>query len=323
MLSRVGIICFAASYAIVLALEISRLAFRSGVRGAAMIAWAAAGLLAHSIYLVNRAASGSGAPLSSWQDWFLVAAWFLMLAYLYFVFYHPRNTLGIYLVPLVLGLIGTAWFVVSPEPFARQPASQVWGGIHGASVGLAATALLLGFAAGLMYLRQDHRLKHKIPPGQGLKLPSLEWLQNAAVRSMVVADVMLGIGVLTGMILNRIDRPTAEDRLNWSDPIVLGSTLMFFWLLFAVHISYLLRRARRGKVVAFLAVLNLLIFAIVLSAGLMRNSKHGKGQEGGRRKGEGGIANCKLNDRNHFSSSQLKPPTIYSFPLLPSSFRLP
>ena len=49
MLSRVGIICFAASYAIVLAMEVSRLLFRSGIRGAIMLAWAGAGLFAHTV----------------------------------------------------------------------------------------------------------------------------------------------------------------------------------------------------------------------------------------------------------------------------------
>ena len=96
MLSHVSILCFAASYLIVLALEISRLVFRSGVRGAFMLGWAAAGLLAHSIYLYYKADGSSGVPLSSWRDWFVVAAWFLMVVYLYLVFYHPRNSLGIF-----------------------------------------------------------------------------------------------------------------------------------------------------------------------------------------------------------------------------------
>ena len=274
MLSRVSIICFAASYAIVLALEISRLVFRSGVRGAFLVGWAAAGLLAHSIYLYNEAVSSAGVPLSSWRDWFLVAAWFLMIVYLFLFFYHPRNMLGVFLLPLVLGFVGMAWFV-GKEPFARHPASQIWGGIHGASIGLAAVAMLVGFASGLMYFRQNHRLKHKTPPGKGLKLPSLEWLERAGVKSMVVATVMVGIGVLTGMLLNLIDRRTPEDRLRWFDPLVLGTTLMFFWLLFAVHVAYLFRRARRGRIVAYLAILSFVILVVVLAAGLLLNSRHG------------------------------------------------
>ena len=55
MLSGVSTICFAASYAVALALEISRLLFRSGVRGAVMLGFAAAGLVAHTAFLYYRA----------------------------------------------------------------------------------------------------------------------------------------------------------------------------------------------------------------------------------------------------------------------------
>jgi ABC-type uncharacterized transport system permease subunit len=310
MLSHIHILCFAASYLIVLALEISRLVFRSGVRGAIMVGWAAAGLLAHSIFLYNQAVTSAGPPLSSWRDWFLVAAWFLMIVYLYLIYSLPRNTLGVFLLPLVLGLIGMAWFVVSPEPFARKPASQIWGSIHGASIGLAVTAMLFGFASGLMFLRQDHRLKQKIPPGRGLKLPSLEWLHHTTVRSLVASTVLVGIGVLTGMLMNLIDHRPPDERLRWFDPLVLGTTLLFFWLLFAVHVSYLFRRTRRGRIVAYLAVLSFLILVIVLTAGWLLNSQHGGTKaEGDGMKGEVGwgkadasianrqlqITNCKLN----------------------------
>ncbi len=104
MLSRVGIICFAASYAIVLAMEVSRLLFRSGIRGAIMLAWAGAGLFAHTVYLYYRAANTTGVPLSSWRDWCLVAAWALMAVYLYLLYFHPRTSIGLFLLPIVLGL---------------------------------------------------------------------------------------------------------------------------------------------------------------------------------------------------------------------------
>ena len=95
MLSGVGIICFAASYAVTLALEVSRLLFRSGVRGAVMIGFAGAGLVAHSAYLYYQAQSAHGSPLSSEHDWYLIAAWVLVVVYLYLVCYHPRTAFGL------------------------------------------------------------------------------------------------------------------------------------------------------------------------------------------------------------------------------------
>ena len=75
LVSGISVTCFAASYAVAWALEISRLFFRSGVRGAVMIGFAAAGLLAQTLYLAYRAAQAPASPLSSNFDWCLLAAW--------------------------------------------------------------------------------------------------------------------------------------------------------------------------------------------------------------------------------------------------------
>ena len=54
-LSGISIVCFAASYAVALGCEASRLLFRSGVRGMVMVGFAAAGLIAHTLFLLWRA----------------------------------------------------------------------------------------------------------------------------------------------------------------------------------------------------------------------------------------------------------------------------
>ena len=46
MLLRVTITCFAASYLVALILEVTRLLFRSGIRGATLLIFAGAGLFA-------------------------------------------------------------------------------------------------------------------------------------------------------------------------------------------------------------------------------------------------------------------------------------
>ena len=191
MLSGVTILCFAASYSVALVLEVSRLLFRSGVRGAVMLGFAGAGLLAHTAFLYHEAVNTTGTPLSSERDWCLVAAWVLAVVYLYLLCYHPRNSFGLFLLPLVLALIAAGRFLAEPEPFAREPASKVWGMLHGSSIVLAAVAVLVGFAAGLMYFGQAWRLKHKLPPGRGLRLPSLEWLARTNHRAIVVSVIML------------------------------------------------------------------------------------------------------------------------------------
>jgi ABC-type uncharacterized transport system permease subunit len=275
MLSRVGIICFAASYAIVMAMEVSRLLFRSGIRGAMMIAWAGAGLFAHTVYLYYRAVNAAGAPLSSWQDWCLTAAWALAAAYLYLLFFHPHTSIGLFLLPIVLALIATAAFFADSTPFAREPASKVWGAIHGASLVAAAVSMLLGLAAGVMYLWQTRRLKQKRPIWQGLRLPSLEWLQRINHRAIIIALIMLGIGVLGGMVLNSINSRPKQYRLPINDPLVLSTLIMFLWLSAAVVVSLAFKSARQGRKVVYLTLMSFVFLAAALIVGLSLGTQHG------------------------------------------------
>jgi ABC-type transport system involved in cytochrome c biogenesis permease subunit len=275
MLSGVSIICFAASYGVTLALEVTRLFFRSGIRGAIMVAFAGAGLFAHTVYLYYRAVSATGSPLSSRQDWCMVAAWVLAVTYLYLMYYHPKAPFGLFILPLVLGLIAAGTYLADPEPFPREPASRVWGTIHAVSILLATVAVLVGFAAGLMYLGQARRLKHKLPPQRALRLPSLEWLQRANSRAIGIAVLMLGAGILSGAILNLIDyRPEAE-RLPWSDPVVLSTLLMFVWLVLCTGVGLFYRPAREGHRVALFTLFTFVFLAVALALVLLGKTQHG------------------------------------------------
>lgn len=274
MLSGVGIVCFASSYAVTLALELTRLLFRSGVRGAIMLGFASAGLVAHTAFLAHRAARAVGSPLSSQQEWYLIAAWVLVVLYLYLMYYHPRAAFGVFLLPLALALIGVGALLADAQPFAREPASKVWGTIHGASLLLATVAVLVGFAAGVMYLGQASRLKRKRPPLPGLRLPSLEWLQRANSRALGIAVIMLGIGILSGVILNMIRFDSPADRVPWNDPFVVSTVLMFVWLLLSTVLGRFYRPAREGHRVAYATVVSLLFLILALSVGVLVDTQH-------------------------------------------------
>ena len=271
MFSGVGIVCFSASYAVALAMEVSRLLFRSGIRGIAMLGFAGAGLAAQTIYLYYRFAESLGHPLSSEHDWFLIAAWILVLVYLYLVYFHPRQAFGLFLLPLVLGLIGIATWFADYE--SRESASRAWGILHGSALLLGVVAVLVGFMAGLMYFRQTRRLKLKLPPGRGIQLPSLEWLQRANSRAIIVSVLALGVGNLSGMVLNR-NQPAA-DRLQWCDPTVLSTQLLFLWLLGTAVAGLFYKPARQGRKVAYLTIASFLFLVITLGAGLLLDTGHG------------------------------------------------
>jgi ABC-type uncharacterized transport system permease subunit len=278
MLSGIGIVCFAGSYAIALLLELTRLLFRSAIRGALMLGWAGAGLFAHTVYLYYQATSGRGLPLSSERDWYLLAAWALVAVYLYLTYFHPQTTFGPFLLPLVLALVGIAAFFADPQPCAREPASHVWGAIHGISILLAVVAILVGFAAGLMYLHQAYRLKHKMVPRRGLRLPSLEWLHRANSRAMVIAAIMLGIGLASGSILILVRAAPPAERLPWSDPLILSTLLTFLWLVVSLCFTAFYKPLRQGPKVVYLTVVSLALLVVALSVGLSLRTAHRGGK---------------------------------------------
>lgn len=272
MISHISITCFAASYLVAWLLELSRLWFRSGVRGALLVAFAVAGFLAQTLYLGYRAAQSSSLPLSSSFDWYLLAAWMLVAFDLYLTYYHPRAAIGLYLWPLVLALIGAATWFADRQPIAPEPASQVWGMIHGVFLLLGTVTVMVGFAAGLMYLVQASRLKRKHLASGGLQLPSLEWLEHLNSRVVFISALLVGVGFVAGIILNVIGGKT---QLPWTDPVVWSSGLMLAWLVAAVLFNVFYKPARHGRKVAYLTIASFVFLTFSLGMLLLVNTQHG------------------------------------------------
>ena len=270
---EIQIVCFAASYAVALALEVTRLFLRSGVRGAVMVAFAGAGLLAQTVFLAQRAAQ-TAVPLSSEFDWYLVAAWLLVVLYLYLMYYHPRAPLGLFLLPAVLALIGIATYVADPHPFPETRASMVWGSLHGVLLLIGTVAVIVGFVTGVMYLVGAYRLKHKLPPTRRFQLPSLEWLQRMNARSIGLAIILLGLGVLSGAVLNLVNHNKQAEYVPWNDPVVVSSLALLGWLVAVAGFNVLYKPARTGRKTAYLTLASFVILVLALGISLLGESGH-------------------------------------------------
>lgn len=272
----IQVLCFVASYTVALALEATRLWFKSGVRGALMVGFATAGFVAHTLFLVNEALRDPavGAPLSNWFDWYLVAAWALVVAYLYLTKAHPRTPVGLFLLPVVLALIGVAYRFRGVPDFSRDDALLLWGWTHGLMLLAGSVVVIGGFLSGLTYLLHSALLKRKAAPETGLRLPSLEWLETVALRSLPLSAVLMAMGLLTGVILNLIKQQRQLGQMVWNDPVVWTSGLLFAWLVAACAFSYVYRPARQGRKVAYLTIASFafLILALVMT---VKYSGHG------------------------------------------------
>jgi ABC-type uncharacterized transport system permease subunit len=277
MLAGISLTCFTASYIVALALEATRIWFRSGLRGALMLGFGAAGVIAQTLFLGYRAVTSSeAAPLSSEFDWYLIAAWALAAVYLGWTFRQlnapneRRTAVGLFILPLVLALIAAAQFFASRQSLAREQASGVWLTIHFVCLATGFVSVLLGFATGVMELVQAYRMKHKVRAQQGLKLPSLEWLQQTGLRTLFVSFTLLSLGLLSGIILNLV-----LGRISWNDPIVWLLGIAVLWLAAATTFTIVYKPARQGRKIAYLTISSALIVIVMISLNRMLPSRHG------------------------------------------------
>jgi len=246
------------------------------VRGAVMVGFAAAGLLAHTLFLGWRAAHEPAVPLSSAFDWYLLAAWVLAGGYLWLTIANPRTPVGLFMLPVVLGLIGAAQ-LSSREPFPQSPATQIWGAIHGSFNLAASVAVAIGAIAGLMWLIQAGRLARKQAPARGFRMPSLEKLAATTGRTLAIAAWTAAAGFVSGLVLNAVNRQRGLlETVPWNDPVVLRMGALVAWLVIAAVVSRTVARRPDGaRLTAWLSLVSFVVLTFSILWGLFGATRHG------------------------------------------------
>src|SRR5260370_3442209 len=109
LLERGTVVCFLASYTVAFALEVGHLLRPRPIVRLLGLAFVGAGLLAHTIFVFAASGNDLGRrPLASPFSALLLLAWILAVFYLYGSIHHGRLAWGLFVLPLVLGLIGLA-----------------------------------------------------------------------------------------------------------------------------------------------------------------------------------------------------------------------
>ncbi|MCA9230614.1 MAG: cytochrome c biogenesis protein CcsA [Planctomycetales bacterium] len=270
--SGINMLCFSGSYVIALGLELSGLWTQVRLRRPMLLVAGGAGLVAHTWYLGRRIAEMPAAPLANQQDWYVLAAWALAIIYYSLKFYYPRSATGMFLLPAVLGLIGAS-LLVSTAPLSNSQGPRIWIQMHGIFLMLGTVVVLFGFLAGLMYLTQSYRLKHKLPTRSRFQLPSLEWLERVNSRSLGAATFLVGGGFFTG-VLGRLAQEGDQNFVPWTDPVVVALAAMLLWLVVAEAFRLVYPAARQGRKVAYLTLAAFVFLILVLAAVTLEDSLH-------------------------------------------------
>lgn len=255
---HVHVICFLASYLVALALELTRLLKSSPIHRLVMLAFGTAGLVAHTLYLLNRVGETRLPPLlSSTHDWMLVLAWLAVLFYLFLTVLARKLPVGLFLLPVVLLLIFSAYFVnQSPNQLSPRAvevtdrAIRGWTMLHVALLVFGMCGVLVGFVLSLMYLVQHRRLKHKQTLGTHIALPSLARLARWNWWAVVVSVPLLTAGMLAGVVLSFFIQKGGR-TITLADPVVLVNGVVLAGML--VFLVWITRHEHHtGKQVAWL-----------------------------------------------------------------------
>lgn len=257
--AKVTVVCFLASYLLALGLEVWHLWRPRPVFWVLALAAGSAGLIAQTIYLAVQQ------PPLAWQfGWMLFTAWVLTIFYLFGALHHARLAWGVFVLPVILGLVALGAlgsFVDPPPPDSRfLVAWSTWQIVHATLLLLGTIGVCVAFLASLMYLLQAHRLRAKALPGHGLKLLSLERLEEMNRRAIILAFPLLTIGMLIGAVLMFVN-----NRQGWTDPRVISFLVLWLAIALLIYLRYGLHL--RGRQLALLTIVafGLLLCSLTLS----------------------------------------------------------
>ena len=262
-LDRITIVCFGASYAVALGLELVQLFWPRAIQRVACALFGAAGLLAHTIYLFVQHPT-----LASQFGSLLFLAWILAVFYLSESIHYRQQSRGVFVLPVVLAL--TLWAgkigpsaarTQSPGDADASPEVLIWGYLHAGLLVLAAVGICVGFVASVMYLVQTRQLREKVVPGHGLKLPSLERLERMNRWAINLAFPLLTAGVCIGIGLMFLG---GNQILSWADPRILGTAIL--WIVFALLLYMRYGAHLNGRRLAQLTIVAFVLLLFTLAS---------------------------------------------------------
>lgn len=273
MLSGTWIVVLAACYGAALALEVIGLKWRFTGRRVAMAAFALLGFFVHGVVL-GGSFTTDPVPLATPAEWLSVAGFALALIYLAAILYLPRTPTGLFLLPLVLGLVGASQ-VASHQPFSPDRTFYFWGMTHGLLLLSGTVTMCIGFLAGAMYLMQSYALKHVRSSLSTWRLPSLEWLERVNGRMLAMSTVLILLGFASGLVLSALNQRHDSSIQLWLDPVVQSSAAMLLWLFAAEAFRLVYPAARQGRKVAYLTLASFAFVVITILVLALVDAGHG------------------------------------------------
>jgi len=205
------------------------------------------GMVFHFVAIVEAVRQSGELSLASLSVGASVLGFLIMVVFLVVYMVYQTTSPGIVVFPLVFFL--TFIGATRQEPFVLASASarQGWLIAHISLIFAGYAALVLSFAASLMYLLQEHALKSKRPGGLFSRLPALQVTDDIGFRSLLFGFPFITSGLLAGLVIAQ----AKFDTIDFRDPKILFSLLT--WAVYLILLYTRWSAGWRGRRAAYLA----------------------------------------------------------------------
>jgi ABC-type transport system involved in cytochrome c biogenesis permease subunit len=202
-------------------------------------------------------------PFASMPTAISTFVWLLSLSYLYLEITTEERAMGVFILPIVVGLETVS--VLAPGAEKSDPVlDSPWFWVHVVSLLSAYASFALAGMLGLTYMLQFKEIKKKHLGYLYERLPSLLTLDTMNSRAMTVGWAFLTIGVAVGVIWTAQARAIAPDDPNLRAMSLDDPKIFIAVLTWAVYSFGLVARRTLGWTGRRAAWLSAVGFVIVL-----------------------------------------------------------
>jgi ABC-type transport system involved in cytochrome c biogenesis permease subunit len=221
------------------------------------------GVLAHTFVIGMQTMEAGHVPFANPSRAVSTFVWLLTLSYLYVELTTDERAMGVFILPIIIGLQLIP--VLSPGIEHRNPVlDSPWFWVHVSSLLFAYASFGLAGVLGLTYMLQFKEIKKKHLGYLYTRLPSLQILDRMNSRATVTGWAFLTIGVIVGIIWTIDAKSLAPENSNLQEMSLNDPKIFFAALTWAVYSFAVVARQTMGWTGRRAAWLSTVGFVIVL-----------------------------------------------------------
>jgi ABC-type transport system involved in cytochrome c biogenesis permease subunit len=219
--------------------------------------------LSHTFVIGMQTMEVQHVPIANPSRAISTFVWLLTLSYLYLELTTDERAMGVFILPIVVGLQVIP--VLNPgiendDPVLRSP----WFWVHVSSMLFAYASFALAMVLGVTYMLQFKEIKKKHLGYFYDRLPSLQILDAMNSRAVAVGWIFLTIGLVVGVVWAAQARSLAPENTNLRMMSLEDPKIFFAVLTWAVYSFEVFARRTMGWNGRRAAWLSALGFAIVI-----------------------------------------------------------